>query len=148
MWSPFLLVVQAMQRSIRFQSKESTLVLSYFQGAFHLSELTGQPIPTVMWILLLIKTNHQHQSNPKYYVQKRWFFSKTSFSAPRASVWSKNKGDAGPPDPSPGSATAFLLLGRGGGGEFQQNLWFTTVGCLRNDNGDGNENGKKAMGLC
>ena len=30
---------------------------------------------------------------------------KKCFSAPRASVWSKNKGGAGPPDPSPGSAT-------------------------------------------
>ena len=36
------------------------------------------------------------------------------FSAPRASVCSKNKGDAGPPGPSPGSATAFLWLGVGG----------------------------------
>ena len=49
------------------------------KGAFHLSQLTGQPIPIVMRISLLIKNNHQDQSNPKYYVQRRWFFSKTSW---------------------------------------------------------------------
>ena len=38
--------------------------------AFHLSELTGQPIPIVMRISLLIKTNHPDQSNPKYYAQR------------------------------------------------------------------------------
>ena len=48
------------------------------KAAFHLSELTDQPIPIVMRISLLIKTNHPHQSNPKYYAQQRWFFSKTS----------------------------------------------------------------------
>ena len=31
--------------------------------------------------------------------------SKKCFLAFRVSVWSKNKGEAGPPDPSPGSAT-------------------------------------------
>ena len=46
------------------------------KGAFHLSELTGQPIPIVMRIPLLIKTNHPGQSNPKYYAQRRWFSAK------------------------------------------------------------------------
>ena len=32
------------------------------KGAFNLSELTGQPIPLVMRISLLIKTNHTYQS--------------------------------------------------------------------------------------
>ena len=32
--------------------------------------------------------------------------SKNIFSVLRASVWSKNKGEPGPPGPSPGSATA------------------------------------------
>ena len=32
------------------------------KGAFHLSQLTGQPIPIVMRISLLIKNNHQDQS--------------------------------------------------------------------------------------
>ena len=36
-------------------------------GAFHLSELTGQPIPIVIRISLLIKTNYPDQSNPKRY---------------------------------------------------------------------------------
>ena len=40
------------------------------KGAFHLSELTGQPIPIVMSIPLLIKTNHPDQSDPKYYAQR------------------------------------------------------------------------------
>ena len=35
-----------------------------------------------MRILLLIKTNHPDQSNPKYYAQRRWFFSKTSWKKP------------------------------------------------------------------
>ena len=43
-------------------------------GAFHLSELTRQPIPIVMRISLLVKTNHPDESNPKYYAQMRWFF--------------------------------------------------------------------------
>ena len=42
-----------------------------FKGAFHLSELTDQPIPLVMRISLLVKTNHPNQSNPKYYTQRR-----------------------------------------------------------------------------
>ena len=40
----------------------------------HLSELTGQHIPIVMRISLLIKTNHLDQSNPKYYAQKEMVF--------------------------------------------------------------------------
>ena len=31
---------------------------------------------------------------------------------------------------------------------WQQNFWITTIGDLTNDDGDGNENGKKAIGLC
>ena len=30
---------------------------------------------------------------------------------------------------------------------WQQNFWITTMGDLSNDNGDGNERGKKAIGL-
>ena len=30
---------------------------------------------------------------------------------------------------------------------WQQNFWITTLGSLSNDDGDGNENGKKAIGL-
>ena len=37
----------------------------FSQGAFHLSELTGQNIPAVIRISLLIKTIQLHQSNPK-----------------------------------------------------------------------------------
>ena len=43
------------------------------QGAFHLSELTGQPILIVMRISLLININHKQQSNPTHYAQTRWF---------------------------------------------------------------------------
>ena len=61
------------------------------QGAFHLSELTGQPIPIVMRISLLINNNHPDQSNPTHYAQRRWFFSKTSWktplSLPKCLVW-------------------------------------------------------------
>ena len=38
-----------------------------------MSELTGQPIPIVMRISVLIKTNRPDQSNPKYYAQRRSF---------------------------------------------------------------------------
>ena len=31
---------------------------------------------------------------------------------------------------------------------WQQNFWITTTGGLANDDGDGSENGKKAIGLC
>ena len=44
------------------------------KAPFHLSELTGQHIPIVMRISLLIKTNHLDQSNPKYYAQKEMVF--------------------------------------------------------------------------
>ena len=49
------------------------------KGAFHLPELTGQTIPVVMRILLLIKTIQPDPSNPKYYSRRRWFFSKNSW---------------------------------------------------------------------
>ena len=39
-------------------------------------------IPIVMRISLSIRTNHPDQSNPKYYAQRRWFFSKTSWKKP------------------------------------------------------------------
>ena len=41
------------------------------QGAFHLSELTGQTIPVVMRISLLIKTIYPDQSNPKQCAGRR-----------------------------------------------------------------------------
>ena len=44
------------------------------KGAFHLSELTGQHIPIVMRISLLIKINHPNQSNPNYYAQQEMVF--------------------------------------------------------------------------
>ena len=44
------------------------------KAPFHLSELTGQHVPIVMSIYLLIKTNHLEQSNPKYYAQKEMVF--------------------------------------------------------------------------
>ena len=50
-----------------------------FYGTFHLSELTDQPIPNAMRISLLIICYYPHRSNPKYYAQRRWFFSKTSW---------------------------------------------------------------------
>ena len=40
--------------------------------SINLSELTGQPIPIVMRISFLIKTNHPDLSNPKYYAQRGW----------------------------------------------------------------------------
>ena len=64
------------------------------QGAFHLSELTGQPILIVMRISLLININHKQQSNPTHYAQTRWFFSKTSWktsiSFPKCLVWPRS----------------------------------------------------------
>ena len=57
-------------------------------GAYDLSKLTGQPIPIVMRILTLIKSIHPHQSNPKYYTQRRWFFRKTSWKNPISLPWS------------------------------------------------------------
>ena len=35
--------------------------------------------------LILIKTNHPDLSNPKYYAQRGWFFSKTSWKKPISS---------------------------------------------------------------
>ena len=54
----------------------------YLLLSFHLSELTGQPIPIVIRISLLIKTYHPDQTNPIYYAQRRWFFSKSSWKKP------------------------------------------------------------------
>ena len=59
--------------------------------AFHLSELTDQPIAIVMRISLLIKTNHPHQSNPTVLcttemVFQQNFLEKAHFSA--KNVWS------------------------------------------------------------
>ena len=52
------------------------LSMTHFRekGAFHLSKLTGQPIPIEMRISLLIKTNHPDQSNPRYDAQKEIVF--------------------------------------------------------------------------
>ena len=52
------------------------------KGAFHLSELTGQTIPVVMRILLLIKTIQPDPSNPKYYGRRRWFFNTNCWEKP------------------------------------------------------------------
>ena len=41
--------------------------------------MTGQPISIVMRISFSTKANHPDQSNPKYYAQRRWFLSKTSW---------------------------------------------------------------------
>ena len=62
-----------------FQDKVKIHKKKVTKPAFHLSELTDQPIAIVMRISLLIKTNHPHQSSLKYYAQGRWFFSKTSW---------------------------------------------------------------------
>ena len=48
----------------------------------NLSEMTGQPIPIIMRILVLIKTNRPDQSKDKHYTQRKWFFSKTSWKMP------------------------------------------------------------------
>ena len=57
-----------------------------YKAAFHLSELTDQPIPIVMRISLLIKTNDPHQSNPTVLcttemVFQQNFLEKAHFSA-------------------------------------------------------------------
>ena len=52
------------------------------QGAFHLSELTGQTLPAVTRISLFIKTIQPDQSNPEQYARKRWFFKKNSRKKP------------------------------------------------------------------
>ena len=44
--------------------------------------MTGQPIPIIMRILVLIKTNDPDQSKAKHYTQWKWFFSKTSWKMP------------------------------------------------------------------
>ena len=48
----------------------------------NMSMKTCQPISIVTRISLLIKTNHPDHSNPKYYAQRRWFLSKTSWEKP------------------------------------------------------------------
>ena len=76
--------------------------------------------------------------------------SKTkNFSALWASVWSKNKGEgSGPPGPSPGSATYTLRMhaARSPGQWQPYTVVSDSVGSLSNGDGDGNENGKKAIG--
>ena len=52
------------------------------QGAFHFSEPTGQDIPIVMRILLLIKAIQPDQSNPKQYVRRKSSFIKNSWIKP------------------------------------------------------------------
>ena len=44
--------------------------------------MTGQTIPVVIRILLLIKTIQPDPSNPKYYARRRWFFSKNCWEKP------------------------------------------------------------------
>ena len=65
----------------------------HYSGAFHLSELSGQPIPIVMRISLLIKTNHPDKSNPKYYAQRRCFFQQNLLE--KAYFIAKMSGPAG-----------------------------------------------------
>ena len=59
---------------VRISTSEPARGLHWAKGAFHLSELTGQPIPIVMRISFLIKTNHPDKSNRKYYAQKEMVF--------------------------------------------------------------------------
>ena len=63
-------------------SRRSCWLWNEPKGAFHLSELTGQTIPVVMRILLLIKTFQPDPSNPKYYARRRWFFNKNCWEKP------------------------------------------------------------------
>ena len=83
-------------------------------------------------------------------ITTREAISKTkNFSALRASVWSKNKGEgSGPPGPSPGSATYTLRMhaARSPGQWQPYTVVSDSVGSLSNGDGDGNENGKKAIG--
>ena len=46
-------------------SQKAKLNRELIQGAFHLSELTGQTLPVVTRISLLIKTIQPDQSNPE-----------------------------------------------------------------------------------
>ena len=58
MWSAWFLdyaILSAIQYSHLFQTTK---------GAVYLSELTGQPNPTVIGISFLIKTNHPDHSKP------------------------------------------------------------------------------------
>ena len=54
---------------VRISNSEPARKLQWAKGAFHLSELTGQPIPIVMRI-----SHHPDQSNPKYYAPKEMVF--------------------------------------------------------------------------
>ena len=48
-----------------FERRMNTQLNNYSKGAFHLSELSGQTLPVVMGISLLIKAIQADQSNPK-----------------------------------------------------------------------------------
>ena len=52
------------------------LIREFIEDAFCLSELTGQTLPVVTRISLLIKTIQPDQSNPEQYARKRWVFKK------------------------------------------------------------------------
>ena len=52
------------------------------KGAFHLSDLTGQTIPTLMRISLLIKTIQPDESNPKIVCTKEMVFQQNSWKKP------------------------------------------------------------------
>ena len=70
-------------------------------------------------------------------------------SAIRASVWSKNKGGGTPRHLPPESATYMLHMNAATspGQWHPYTVVSPSVGSLRNDDGVGNENGKKAKGL-
>ena len=54
---------------IQRKEKKSVIVS---EGAFHLSELARQTIPVVTF-------NKKFQSNPEWYAQRRWVFSKNAW---------------------------------------------------------------------
>ena len=64
-WSP---------ANIRIWGPHDSGFIAYSEGAFHLSELTGQTIPVVMRISLLITTIELDQSKPKYSCTKEMGF--------------------------------------------------------------------------
>ena len=53
------------ERPSKASDSVSGVVVWYILGRFHLSELSGQTIPVVLRISLLIKTIQPDQSNPK-----------------------------------------------------------------------------------
>ena len=79
---------------------------------------------------------------------RRGAISKKNFSALRASVWSKYKGRGEPLGLSPESATYTLRMNAATSpGQWQPyTVVSPSVGSLRNDDDDRNENGKKAIG--